>query len=140
MSTEYSQNFITPEIDASSPPAEDASLKTVAQLIDFNAQHNPNYLFCLQAEKPLDGVKDPPLLRITHKSFQAMILSCQTWVQEHIKEIQLPMKDERGDIVKGAPIGILLDSDIGLLVYLFALVGLGVPVRSTQRLPPESHR
>jgi hypothetical protein len=131
MSPEYSQKFIVPKFDASLPPAEDASLKTVAQLIDFNAQHNPNYMFCLQAEKPLSGVKDPPLLRITHKSFQAMILSCQTWVQEQIEEIQLPMKDERGHIVKGAPIGLLLDSDIGLLVYLFALVGLGVPVRSS---------
>jgi hypothetical protein len=135
MATEFTQNFKLPNFDVSSPPTKHTRLKTVAQLLDFNAENNPNYLFCVQAERPLDGVKGPPLLRLTHKSFQAMTLNCQIWTQEHVKELQVPMKDEEGTILKGAPIALILDSDVGLLAYFFALAGLGVPVRPPQYMP-----
>jgi hypothetical protein len=137
MATEFSQNFKLPNFDVSSPPTKHTQLKTIAQLLDFNAKNNPNYIFCVQAERPLDDVKGPPLLRLTHKSFQAMTLNCQIWTQEHVKELQIPILDEKGTIAKGAPIALLLDSDIGLLAYFFALAGLGIPVRSPQHLSLE---
>jgi len=127
-----SQKFILPEFDSRLAPTEDAQIKTVAQLIDFNADNNPDYLFCLQAEKPVNGAKDAPLRRITHKSFRSMISSCQVWIEDHIEELQLPVQDEKGNITKGPPITLLLDSDVGLLVHFFALLGLGVPVSLLQ--------
>ncbi|KAF2792200.1 acetyl-CoA synthetase-like protein [Melanomma pulvis-pyrius CBS 109.77] len=127
MQLRFSSSYILPGFDARYPPARDSQIKTAAELIDFNADNNPNYLFCLQAEKSLNGGEDPSVLRITHKSFRGMILSCQLWLLKHIKELQLPREGDGGIITKGAPIALLLDSDVGLLVHFFALLGLGVP-------------
>lgn len=128
MQLSFSSSYILPGFDTRFPPAGDAQIKTAAELIDFNADNNPNYLFCLQAEKSLDGGKGPPVLRITHKSLRSMILSCQLWLLKHIKELQLPIEGDGGNIIKGPPIALLLDSDVGLLVHFFALLGLGIPV------------
>lgn len=122
-----SDHFNLPLFDPSSAPSSDISIKTACDLIDFNADRNPDHLFCLQAEKSPNGSKNPSFLRITYRSFRDMVLRCQQWIEEHIREIHLPILID-GKTVKSRPVALLLDSDIGLLVHLFALMGMGVPV------------
>jgi acyl-CoA synthetase (AMP-forming)/AMP-acid ligase II len=42
--------------------------------------------------------------------------------------MRMPEKDHDHGIVKGAPTAIFMDSNVELIIYLFALMGLGVPV------------
>jgi acyl-CoA synthetase (AMP-forming)/AMP-acid ligase II len=127
MPSRFSDHFVLPVFDAKSAPESDLSIKTVSDLIDFNAENNPDQLFCLQAEKGLNESKNPPFLRITYRSFRDMIIRCQQWIEEHVPEIHPPALID-GNIIKCRPLALLLDSDIGLLVHLFALMGMGVPV------------
>ncbi|KAH7121149.1 hypothetical protein B0J11DRAFT_616525 [Dendryphion nanum] len=122
------EGFVLPQFDASLPPPSDATIKTVVELIDFNTAENPNYLFCLQAEKSLDGPDSPQFLRVTYKLFRDMILSCQSWLEKNLANVKRPIQDKAGNISKGPPVALFLDSDVGLLAYVFALMGLGIPV------------
>ncbi|KAF2006434.1 acetyl-CoA synthetase-like protein [Amniculicola lignicola CBS 123094] len=131
------QTYVLPSFDSTHPPPQSAKIKTVADLVDFNADRNPDHVFCLQAEKDLAGSKCPPFLRISHRLFRSMILSCQQWMQQHLSELNSPSIHVEGHVVRGAPIALLVDSDVGLLVHLFALVGLGVPaILLSTRLSP----
>ena len=50
-------------------------------------------------------------------------------LRAELKEMHLPEVDKGGNVSKGQPITMLVDSDVGLLFYFFAFLGLGVPVR-----------
>ena len=117
--------FIRAHIDLQ---AQDSSgIQTVPQLIEHNADHNPDHPFCLQAEKE---TKDAPaqILSVSHMELKRSILHCQAVLTESILQLKLPSRSSDGTIHKGSPVALLVDSDIGLLIHLFALVGLGVPV------------
>ncbi|KAF2469202.1 acetyl-CoA synthetase-like protein [Lindgomyces ingoldianus] len=128
MGTHHGPDFILPPFDPTSPPALGTPIKTVAELIDFNADKNANYLFCLQAERAVQGAKDSTFLPITFKTLRDLIFGCQQWLRENIVELQLPNKNDQGTVARGKPIALLVDSDIGLLIHFFAFVGLGIPV------------
>lgn len=102
------------------------------ELIEYNAQYNPNHPFCVQAAEK--GATDLTLLIVTHLQLKQAILRCSAWLVANIVELRLPQKSYGGKVVKGAPIALLTDSDISLLFHLLSLMGLGVPV-SAQLLP-----
>ena len=55
-----------------------------------------------------------------------MIYSCQAWIAEYYGYQD---KARTGiDADKAQPIALLMDSDISVLVHMFALMGLGIPV------------
>lgn len=124
-------NFLLPVFYSSSPPPELAPIKTIVDLIEFNAKNNSDSLFCLQAEKALNGSRSPPFLRITYKMLRDMILGCQQLLLSDLKgEIREPYRDQSGSAMRSRPVAVLVDSDVGLLLHLFGLMGLGVPVCS----------
>jgi acyl-CoA synthetase (AMP-forming)/AMP-acid ligase II/nucleoside-diphosphate-sugar epimerase/acyl carrier protein len=114
------------------PPVEgdNGDVKTLAELIEFNAKYNPHHVFCLQTLPGFDQHKteEENFLYITHSGFRDAIGTCQEWLLKNIPEIQLPSKDEKGAFQKGPTIAVFMESDICLLTYLAALIGLGVPV------------
>ena len=107
-------------------------IRTVPELIEYNAQYNPNHPFCVQATE--NGATDLSLLVVTYLQLKQAILRCSAWLVANIVELSLPQKSDGGKVVKGAPVALLMDSDIGLLFHLLSLMGLGVPV-SAQLLP-----
>lgn len=123
-------NFVLPSLEAESPPSIGA-IRTSAELIDFNAEKNPDHLFCVQINPSGRVSECTNHLRITYQTFRDMIRGCQIWIEKNIPRAQ-STRDDFGNITKSAPIAILSDSDVSLLVYVFALVGLGVPVGSSQ--------
>jgi len=104
----------------------------VPELIEYNVQYNPKHPFCVQAAEK--GATDLTLLVVTHLQLKQAILRCSAWLVANIVELRLPQKSYGGKVVKGAPIALLTDSDIGLLFHSLSLMGLGVPV-SAQLLP-----
>lgn len=128
--TMNSSTYKLPLFTTTTPPHPTAAIRSVVELIDFNAENNPSHLFCLQIELHNNDGK-PALLRITYKIFQHMIKQCQNWIEDHIPEARqaIAKGNHPGSCVKKSAIAILVDSDLGLLVHLFALMGLGIPVR-----------
>ena len=104
--------------------AESASIRTVPELVDYNASHNPDYLFCHQAQKTGDAFR---LFDVTHRQLRDAVVQCQEWLLVSVQELERPFTNENALIVKGRPVALFMESDVGLWIHLLALMGLGVP-------------
>jgi hypothetical protein len=118
---------------------EDASLareqiESLPDLIDFNAQHNPDHVFCLQAsfskdhdddtaERP-EGFHGRP---ITFRELGVAVAVCAAWLSG------LRQMDHQG---RPKPLALYLQSDVGLFLHLSALLSLDVPVSQAIYLAP----
>jgi hypothetical protein len=133
-------SFIPARIDSRLPTDQrDNEIRSVPELVEYNARHNPKYIFCVQAGKKVQvGSTGRDLLAVTHMQLKNAILKCSRWVVAHISQLQRPHKDgESGDIVKGPPVALFMESDIGILIHLFSFLGLGIPVRKRIGLKSE---
>ncbi|KAK3337757.1 putative NRPS-like enzyme [Cercophora scortea] len=107
------------------------TIKTLPAVVDFNAARNPNYTFCVQAEKvkTADGESTTRAVTISHREFRDGILRCQGWLLRTVAEMQLPITTiSDGVTTKGPPVALLMESNVGLAIHILALMGLGVPV------------
>lgn len=102
-----------------------SSIRTLPELLEYNAKHNPTYLFCQQVRRCNGSLQ---LLDVTHGQLRDAVLGCQGWLREIVKELELPYPRENDRVAKGPPVALFMESDVGLWVHLLALMGLGVPV------------
>ncbi|KAL3489679.1 putative NRPS-like enzyme [Aspergillus germanicus] len=108
--------------------------RSLPELIDFHARVNPRHRFCIQVQ---DDAEDVPLLDVTYAQLKQAILRCQSWLCQNVAEIQI----EDGGAKERRPVGLLMDSDLTLVIYLFALMSLGIPtVLLSARLSAEAVR
>lgn len=98
------------------------AVRSIPQLIEFNAKANPDYAFCIQAEKALHE-DFSNLLHVTNAQLKHAICRCSQWLRLTVQELVLPeiIQDGAGSR-KGPPIALLLDSDINLLVHAHTLM------------------
>jgi hypothetical protein len=111
---------------------KDQEIQTLPQLVEYNATHNPNYPFCLQAQKNFDHADtaiEDRFIRITHQDVKFAILRCQKWLLKMIQSLHSPKIHAEDSVTKCAPVAVFMESDVGLFIYLMALVSLGCPVR-----------
>jgi len=118
-----------------SKPAAEIPIRSVPELVDFNAVTNPDALFCFQAVKASaslvvktkqeGGFDDIP---VTMSQLRDAILRCKDFLTVNGVIVMPPRKTEDGKLLKNPPVALFMDSDLGLLVHLIALMGLGVPV------------
>lgn len=102
---------------------------TVLDLIDFNAEQNPDWPFCLQATT----TRATPI-EITQLQFKQAIVRCSTRLKADIAQLKAPCKDAEGKFVKCQPVALFVESDVGLLIHLFALMSLSIPVSFTREV------
>lgn len=114
--------FQTASIQLNLPNPDNRDIRTLPELIEFNAVHNSDYLFCLQAGR------QQRFLPVTHRQLKEAILCCSDWLVANVKEIKLPKVREDGTIERGQPVALLMESDVGLWIYLLSLLSLGIPV------------
>lgn len=119
--------FVPASIELTASKAAKHLVRTVPELIQFNALHNPDHLFCIQAKKAQEE-SNPAFLNITFAQLKQAILRCSAWLVANIAELLLPHEDSTDKIVRGPPIALFVDSNVGLLIYQYALMALGVPV------------
>lgn len=105
---------------------ETTSIQTVPELVEYNATYNPHHLFCIQAQKQIQDAR-PQLLSVSHLQLKRAIAQCQAWLVNTLVELDLPSSGTDGTAC--APVALYVESDVGLLIHLFSLMGLGVPVR-----------
>lgn len=130
--------FKPADIDLKQPSTSD-SIRTIPELIEYNAKVNPDALYCIQALKPQDE-QTTKASRVSMRQLRNAIWRCSDNLRGGLigfddlsasKEGQTPIKPE--------PVALLLDSDMGLLVHLFSLLSLGVPaILLSPRLNPAS--
>lgn len=104
-------------------PPFDVRRTTVLDLVKFHAGSNPRHIFCWQLE---DLSRELTLIEITYETFYRMVGFCQSWLKKNLPERVQSHSVE-------SPIALLLDSDVGAMVYLVASIGLGISVSSRHR-------
>lgn len=108
------------------PDRQDA-IRSLSDIVEFHAEKNPDYLFCVQAEKKpgLDGYS---LSRVTYTTLKWAITNCCQWLEAHLSHLQQRTRRGQGDADGSqGPIVLLMESDLGLAVYILALMRLGIP-------------
>ena len=97
----------------------DGAVKSLPDLIEFNAVNNPHLLFGVQyADR-----QDVSPCDITFSQLQTAIEYASFWlVQTSCTNGRL----QRQDFVR--PVGIMLGSDISIFIYIAALLRIGTPV------------
>ena len=107
------------------------TLRTLPDLVHFNALHNPRHVFCLQSRQSQSTPGGFDFTSITYSQLGCAVESCCSWLLQNIPAAHAArLKD--GDIVqKAPPIALFLESDVGLFIYIIALLTLNIPVRSS---------
>jgi hypothetical protein len=119
----------------------DGHIRTLPELIEYNARVNPEHIFCVQARKEKEGESNKSeFLTITHLQLRQAISNCSKWLVQNVGELSRPRRDESGVVRKGSPIALLMESDVGILFHLFSCMSLGVPVSSEVALEFRKHK
>ncbi|CCX04911.1 Similar to Polyketide synthase HetM; acc. no. P37693 [Pyronema omphalodes CBS 100304] len=128
--------FTRPTFELCTPLESHDNIRTGAELLRFNAENNADLLYCLQAKKPAGD--DLEFDKITFKDMYRAVLNCAAWIKKDVTSAQFePCVDEEGKICRGAPVALLLGSDIGVMIHILALSYLGIPaVLLSARLSP----
>lgn len=114
-----------------------SSVRTIPELIEYNAKVNPDALFCVQALKPQDE-ESKSASQVTMRQLRNAVWQCSGDLRGWLVGID-DSSNEGQAHVKPDPVALLLDSDIGLLINLFSLISLGVPaILLSPRLNPAS--
>ncbi|KAK8054756.1 hypothetical protein PG994_009823 [Apiospora phragmitis] len=88
---------------------EDSSrVQSLIELIDFNSTHNASHTFCIQ------GKSDGSLSPVTHAEFKAACFSKTLAADDNAT-------------AERAPVALLMESDVGLVIHEFALISNGAP-------------
>ncbi|KAL4890076.1 hypothetical protein BDV59DRAFT_99330 [Aspergillus ambiguus] len=116
------KEFIRPLLQVSRTPVTDPSaIHSLPDLIDFDAEHNPNHEFALQEIR--QGGKHLSLTPVTFSELKNAAITCA-----HLIRKRLPSEAD-GEYQYGArpPVAIFLESDVNLFVHLAALLYLNIP-------------
>lgn len=126
--------FKVPPINLRSLTPEKDEIRTLPELLEWNARENPDHLFCVQAEKKRQiGESNDPyeLTSITNDDFKRAVGRCVRWLEGNVPGLKdLGSPDGDAEKVTGKPpaVALLMESDVGILIHLFALMSIGVPV------------
>ncbi|KAK7451919.1 hypothetical protein CaCOL14_003645 [Colletotrichum acutatum] len=118
-------SFRTPKV--SLEPASTSGLRTLPELVDFHAENNPKHLFCLQAEANAAG-NGHNFVPLSYETLQRAIVRCQAWLKEQTTSLHPPKTKADGSVKKCAPVAVLMESHVGLVLCVLACMGMGVPV------------
>lgn len=113
--------FIRPYINLGYGCDRPDGVNSLPELIAFNARHNPNHLFGLQGR----AGENPPC-RITFSQLQDAVENASSWL---VKTGSTTGRTRWEQVTR--PIAILLGSDVGIFIYMAALLRIGTPVSHT---------
>lgn len=136
MAHEIRRPFVRPEFQAlpsksgNKTSVLDDHCTTLLDLVRFSAEHNADHIFCLQAEVQNLSDAQPGDARgfsareISFKKLYHAIQACAAEVHDWLQPI-IGTRDEFDKL----PVALYIESDVGLFIYLAALLKLRVAVR-----------
>ncbi|KAG6864883.1 putative NRPS-like protein biosynthetic cluster [Blastosporella zonata] len=110
--------FIRPHINLGYGDDRPGGVKSVPELVEFAASYNPDHIFGVQNR----GGGDSPC-QISFSQLQGAVEYASWWLVSSGCTTERTRRDQ-----KPAPVGILLGSDIGIFIYMAALLRIGTPV------------
>ncbi|KAJ6069443.1 hypothetical protein N7499_011330, partial [Penicillium canescens] len=118
--------FLRPFLQVSRDPVTDLSaIQSLPDLIDFDADHNPDHVFALQEVR--QGVNYVNLTPVTFSELKLAATTCAHLIRKRLPGG--PSKATGGDESETRrPVALFLESDINLFVHLAALLYLNIPV------------
>ncbi|KAF5377825.1 hypothetical protein D9615_006785 [Tricholomella constricta] len=111
--------FIRPQINLGYDEDQTSGVKSLPELVEFDASHNPDHIFGVQSRTGNDASP----YEITFSQLQSAVEYASAWL---VTSGCTPGRTRRDE--KVAPVGILLGSDIGIFIYMVALLRIGTPV------------
>ena len=110
-------------------------ISCLPDLILHNALANPDHIFAVQTFQDSAGALIEPtavsFLQLAHA-----VERCCNWILHNLPCVRSAYIDEHGCLNKSDPVAIFVESDLGLFIYLAALLTLQVPVRVSTLLIP----
>ena len=111
--------FVRPHLNLGYVEDQLGGVNSLPELIEFAAEHNPDHIFGVQNRAGEDTVP----CGITFSDFQSAVEHASFWL---VSTGVTSGRTQRDQIV--APVGVLLGSDIGIFIYMAALLRIGTPV------------
>ena len=107
--------------------SQDPSLiRSLPDLVLFDALHNPHHLFCLQTSQASEHID---FVSITYHQLAVAVENCCSWLLETIPDAYAAKLDGEHHVQKASPVALFLESDVNLFIHITALLALNIPVR-----------
>jgi acyl-CoA synthetase (AMP-forming)/AMP-acid ligase II len=100
-----------------------STIRSLPDLIRFNAIHNPHHVFCIQSNADLESTS------ITFLELAHAVERCCDWILTNVHGTSPAEQSADGSLEKSRPIALFMESDVCLFIYLAALLTLNIPVR-----------
>ena len=114
--------FIRPDFSPLQPlngePAAGDSINCLPDLIQYNASQNGDRTFCIQGETIVENSR-----RISYQELERAVSACSYWVESHLE-----IDSKEAEPYKPKPVALYLESDVGLFIYIAAMLASGIPV------------
>lgn len=104
-------------------------LRSLPDLVLYDAIHNPHHVFCFQSRQapgPHGQLHSTP---ITYHQLAVAVENCCAWLLKTIPDAHSAELDAEHVVRKASPVALFLESDVGLFIYITALLTLNIPVR-----------
>lgn len=111
--------FIRPHLNLGYGDDHPHGVRSLPELIDFDAANNPDHIFGIQNRTG----NDVSSCEITFSQLQAAVECASAWL---VQSGCTTGRTQREQVV--SPVAILLGSDIGIFIYMSALLRIGTPV------------
>lgn len=108
---------------------EKPPIRCLADLIRYNAVKNPKHTFAIQTSLDSAGALALPT-SVSFLQFARSVERCCNWIVSNLPSARPARLDENDTVAKSRPVALLLESDLGLWIFLASLLSLQVPVRS----------
>lgn len=105
-------------------------LRSLPDLVYFNAISNPHHVFCLQTSRSRAEPAKLHSTPITYHQLGCAVESCCSWLLQEISCAHPAVLTDDFAVRKAPPIALFLESDVGLFIYMIAVLTLNIPVRS----------
>ena len=98
-------------------------IRSLLDLVDFNAFHNADLLFGLQESKTSTDLRS-----ITYKELAQAIGRCISWLYDQTLNYPSDKPNRHEFQARPPPVALLMNSDVNIFIYVLALMRLGIPV------------
>ena len=119
---------IPPDPGAHSQPP--LVLRSLPDLVSFNAIKNAHHIFCLQSSRSHSTAEKFQFTPITYQQLGYAVGSCCEWLLQKIPCAHPAVLTDDFSVRKAPPVALFLESDVGLFIYMIALLTLNIPVTS----------
>ena len=108
---------------------EPIPLRSLPDLVYFDAIHNPHHVFCLQSSQAAGTTDGIGFTSITYHQLATAVELCCSWLLKTIPSAHAAELKGGRVVKKASPVALFLESDVGLFIHIIALLTLNIPVR-----------